>query len=49
VDAISRGLDPDRVGAPKSASGLAIGLRAIRMALGRVLRRFFLPYEPSRV
>lgn len=49
VDAISRGLDPDRVGAPKSASGFAIGLRAIRMALGRVLRRFFLPYEPSRV
>jgi hypothetical protein len=49
VDAISRGLDPDRVGAPKSASGLAIGLRAMRMALGRVLRRFFLPYEPSRV
>ena len=49
VDAISRGLNPDQVGGAKSASGFAIGLRAARMALMRVIRRFFLPYEPSRV
>ncbi|HEX5994001.1 MAG TPA: SRPBCC family protein [Jiangellales bacterium] len=49
VDAISRGLNPDQVGTAKAASGFAIGLRAARMALARVFRRFFLPYEPSRV
>lgn len=30
-----------------SASGLGIALRAARMALGRVFRRFFLPYQPA--
>jgi uncharacterized protein len=49
IDAISRGLNPDSVGAVAPASGIGIALRAARMALGRVLRRFFLPYEPSRV
>ena len=36
-------------GAPaaSSASGLAVGLRAAMMALRRVFRRFFLPYQPS--
>jgi carbon monoxide dehydrogenase subunit G len=36
-------------GAPATsqASGLAIGLRAAMMALRRVFRRFFLPYQPS--
>jgi carbon monoxide dehydrogenase subunit G len=36
-------------GAPAAsqASGLAIGLRAAMMALRRVFRRFFLPYQPS--
>ncbi|MFT3873175.1 MAG: SRPBCC family protein [Nocardioides sp.] len=33
--------------AAKPASGLAIGLQAVRMALMRVLRRFFLPYQPD--
>jgi uncharacterized protein len=46
IDAIDRGLSPDQVGAARSASGFAIALRAARMALGRVLRRFFLPYRP---
>ncbi|MDX1469208.1 MAG: SRPBCC family protein [Acidimicrobiia bacterium] len=32
--------------APTSASGFSIGLKAIWMALKRVARRFFLPYEP---
>jgi carbon monoxide dehydrogenase subunit G len=45
--AINQGLDPDQVAAVKPASGLAIGLRAMRMALARVFRRFFLPYRPA--
>jgi uncharacterized protein len=32
-------------GAAAPASGFAIGLRAARMALARVFRRFFLPYQ----
>ena len=28
-------------------SGLAIAMRATRMALMRVFRRFFLPYQPA--
>jgi carbon monoxide dehydrogenase subunit G len=45
IDAIDRGLSPDQVARAQSASGLAIGLRAMRMALARVFRRFFLPYQ----
>jgi carbon monoxide dehydrogenase subunit G len=47
IDAISRGVSLDKVGAATSASGFAIVLRAARLALGRVLRRFFLPYQPN--
>jgi carbon monoxide dehydrogenase subunit G len=47
IDARDRGLSPEQVAAPASASGFAIGLRAMRMALARVLRRFFLPYQPK--
>jgi carbon monoxide dehydrogenase subunit G len=47
LDAISRGLDPDQVQAVKPASGFVIALRAARMALARVFRRFFLPYRPQ--
>lgn len=46
--AIARGQSPDAVAAVKPASGLTIGLRAVRMALARVLRRFFLPYPPHQ-
>jgi carbon monoxide dehydrogenase subunit G len=35
------------VAAPTSASGFAIGLKAMWMALKRVARRFFLPYQPT--
>jgi len=49
LDAFERGVSPDQVGRAQSASGLAIGLRAAWMALKRVARRFFLPYEPGRV
>lgn len=47
IDAIDRGLSPDRATTTRSASGFAIALRAMRLALGRVLRRFFLPYQPN--
>jgi carbon monoxide dehydrogenase subunit G len=47
IDAADRGLSPDQVGSSNTASGFAIALRAMRLALGRVLRRFFLPYQPS--
>jgi len=43
IGAIDRGLSPDQVAAAP-ASGLAIGLRAARLALLRVFRRFFAPY-----
>jgi uncharacterized protein len=33
--------------AATEASGLAVGLRAAMMALRRVFRRFFLPYQPN--
>jgi len=47
IDAIDRGVSPDKVATTQSASGFAIALRAARLALGRVLRRFFLPYRPT--
>jgi carbon monoxide dehydrogenase subunit G len=47
IDAIDRGLSPDQVGVAAPASGLAIGLAAVRLALLRVFKRFFAPY-PSR-
>lgn len=46
IDAKARGIAVDKVGS-SSASGFTIGLRAARLALGRVLRRFFLPYRPN--
>jgi len=48
IDAADKGLNPDEVGAARPASGFAIGLRALRLALGRVFARFFLPYRPIR-
>ena len=32
-------------GAPAEASGFMVGLQAMRMALRRVFRRFFVPYQ----
>ena len=50
LDAIEAGRNPDEIGSVASSpSGLAIGLRAARMALARVIRRFFLPYSPEAV
>lgn len=48
LDAYARGVSPGQVQA-SSASGFGIGLRAAWMALMRVGRRFFAPYDPSRV
>ena len=48
IDAIDKGLAPDQVVNAAPASGFAIGLRAMRLALTRVFRRFFLPYQPSQ-
>ena len=47
IDAASRGVSADKVAAASSASGFAIVLRAARLALTRVFRRFFLPYQPN--
>jgi hypothetical protein len=48
ITAIEQGVSPDQIGSTAPAGGLAIGLRAMRMALTRVARRFFMPYEPNR-
>jgi hypothetical protein len=47
IDAMDRGLSPDQVARTASASGFTIGLRAMRLALVRVLRRFFVPYHAN--
>ena len=47
IGALERGESLEGVQA-SSASGLSIGLQAARMALMRVFRRFFLPYQPAR-
>ena len=46
IDAKAKGIALDKVGST-SASGFTIGLRAAWLALGRVFRRFFLPYRPN--
>ncbi|MEP9381679.1 SRPBCC family protein [Nocardioides sp. KR10-350] len=46
LDALARGEDVSALGA-ESAGGLGIALQATRMALARVFRRFFLPYQPA--
>jgi uncharacterized protein len=47
IDAIERGVSPDQVASAAPASGFAIALRALRLALTRVARRFFAPYQPN--
>jgi uncharacterized protein len=49
IERIERGESADQIAAASAtpASGLAIGLRAAVMALTRVFRRFFLPYQPA--
>jgi hypothetical protein len=47
IDAAERGLSPDQIAAARPASGFTLGLRAARLALTRVFRRFFLPYRTN--
>jgi len=45
ITAIEKGLSPDQIASAAPAGGFAIAMRAARMALTRVLRRFFAPYQ----
>ena len=49
IERIERGESAEQIAAAsaRSAQGLTIALRAARMALARVFRRFFLPYQPA--
>jgi carbon monoxide dehydrogenase subunit G len=47
IDAAERGLSPDQIAVARPASGFAIAMRAAQMALSRVFRRFFLPYQAN--
>lgn len=47
IEAVERGESVADV-ETKEASGLAIGIRAAQLALMRVFRRFFLPYDPAQ-
>jgi carbon monoxide dehydrogenase subunit G len=47
IGASERGEVVRRSGAAKSASGLTIGRKAMILALKRVIRRFFAPYQPN--
>src|ERR1700757_1606479 len=50
IERIERGESAEQIAAASgasSASGLSLAFRAARMALTRVFRRFFLPYQPA--
>src|SRR5690348_5751150 len=49
IERIERGETPEQIAAASGAParGFTLGLRAARMALTRVFRRFFLPYQPA--
>jgi carbon monoxide dehydrogenase subunit G len=49
IERIDRGETPEQIAAASatSASGLTLGLRATVMALTRVFRRFFVPYQAA--
>jgi uncharacterized protein len=49
ISRLDRGESAEQLAAATAspASGFALGLRAARMALARVFRRFFLPYQPA--
>jgi carbon monoxide dehydrogenase subunit G len=44
---VERGESLDNAPVAAEASGLAVGMRAAMMALRRVFRRFFVPYQPN--
>jgi hypothetical protein len=47
ITALDSGVASDQIGSAAAASGFAIGVRAAWMALRRVARRFFMPYQPN--
>jgi hypothetical protein len=47
IEAIEQGVAPDQIESAAPASGLAVSFAALRLALMRVFRRFFLPYRPN--
>jgi uncharacterized protein len=50
IERLERGESAEQIAAASganSASGLSLAIRAARMALTRVFRRFFLPYQPA--
>ena len=49
IERIERGESAEQITAASAtpARGFTLGLRAVRMALMRVFRRFFLPYQPA--
>ena len=49
IERIERGESPEQIAAAAvtPAGGLTLGLRAALMALNRVFRRFFMPYQPA--
>jgi carbon monoxide dehydrogenase subunit G len=50
IERIERGESPEQIAAAAAAApagGLTLGLRAALMALTRVFRRFFMPYQPA--
>jgi len=49
MDAIAAGRNPDDAAMASAPSGFAIGIQAVKLALMRVFRRFFLPYSPEAV
>ena len=50
MERLDRGESAEQIaasGGQRSAQGFTIAMRAARMALARVFRRFFLPYQPA--
>ena len=50
IERLERGESAEQIaaaGGTRSAQGFTIAMRAARMALTRVFRRFFLPYQPA--
>ncbi len=47
IGAAERGESPAQAASATPAGGFSLGLRAALMALGRVFRRFFAPYQPN--
>jgi hypothetical protein len=50
IERLDRGETPEQINAAAgsgSVGGIALAFRAGRLALSRVFRRFFLPYQPA--